>query len=138
DTSNHRIQFFSAGQRNGTTIAGVTAVQGNTDNLLNNPRSIALDNQLNLYVADAKQSSYSAMLNIPEPVPPPESVPSIPELGQIYTLSESGIGSSDSGIASPDSGIASSDSGIASSDSRNSTEFSPIPELDESGVTGNS
>ncbi|CAF5113859.1 unnamed protein product, partial [Rotaria magnacalcarata] len=28
DTSNHRIQFFSAGQRNGTTIAGVTAVQG--------------------------------------------------------------------------------------------------------------
>ncbi|CAM4781914.1 unnamed protein product [Rotaria magnacalcarata] len=85
------------------------------------------------------------MLNIPEPVPPPESVPSIPELGQIYTLSDSGTGSSDSGIASPDSeiaspdsGIASSDSGIASSDSRNSTEFSPIPELDESGVTGNS
>ncbi|CAF1322115.1 unnamed protein product, partial [Rotaria magnacalcarata] len=78
------------------------------------------------------------MLNIPEPVPLPESVPSIPELGQIYTLSDSGTGSSDSGIASPDSEIASPDSGIASSDSRNSTEFSPIPELDESGVTGNS
>ncbi|CAF3183574.1 unnamed protein product [Rotaria socialis] len=30
-----------------------------------------------------EQSSYSAMLNIPESVPPPESVPSIPELGQI-------------------------------------------------------
>ncbi|CAF2151143.1 unnamed protein product [Rotaria magnacalcarata] len=56
DTSNHRIQFFSAGQRNGTTIAGVTAVQGNTDNLLNNPRSIALDNQLNLYVADTSNN----------------------------------------------------------------------------------
>ncbi|CAF1572718.1 unnamed protein product [Rotaria magnacalcarata] len=28
---------------------------------------------------DREQSSYSAMLNIPEPVPPPESVPSIPE-----------------------------------------------------------
>ncbi|CAF5132966.1 unnamed protein product, partial [Rotaria magnacalcarata] len=56
---------------------------------------------------ETEQSSYSAMLNIPEPVPPPESVPSIPELGQIYTLSESGTGSSDSGIASPDSGITS-------------------------------
>ncbi|CAF3917018.1 unnamed protein product [Rotaria magnacalcarata] len=98
----------------------------------------------NLYYI-TEQSSNSAMLNIPEPVPPPESVPSIPELGQIRTLSDSGIGSSDSGIGSSDSGISSCDSGIpssdsriSSSDSRNSTEFSPIPELDESGVTGNS
>ncbi|CAF4829436.1 unnamed protein product [Rotaria socialis] len=56
DTGNYRIQFFSAGQRNGTTIAGVTGVQGNAANLLNNPRSIALDNQLNLYVADTSNN----------------------------------------------------------------------------------
>ncbi|CAF3289583.1 unnamed protein product [Rotaria socialis] len=56
DTSNHRIQFFSAGQRNGTTIAGVTGVPGNAANLLNNPRSIALDNQFNLYVADTSNN----------------------------------------------------------------------------------
>ncbi|CAF3943490.1 unnamed protein product [Rotaria magnacalcarata] len=43
--------------------------------------------QTNLYRIDGpilvildEQSSYSAMLNISEPVPPPESVPSIPEL----------------------------------------------------------
>ncbi|CAF3771741.1 unnamed protein product [Rotaria magnacalcarata] len=33
-------------------------------------------------ICPKEQSSYSAMLNISEPVPPPESVPSIPELGQ--------------------------------------------------------
>jgi hypothetical protein len=36
-----------------------------------------------------EQSSYSAMLNIPESVPPPESIPSIPGITE---LNETGIG----------------------------------------------
>ena len=53
DRYNHRIQFVLAGQTNGTTIAGVTGVSGSTSTLLNNPLSLALDSQLNLYVADS-------------------------------------------------------------------------------------
>ncbi|CAF3962366.1 unnamed protein product [Rotaria sordida] len=52
DMGNNRIQFFSYDQSNGTTIAGVTASNGNDSILLNNPYSVALDNQFNLYVAD--------------------------------------------------------------------------------------
>lgn len=52
DTSNHRIQFFLANQSNGTTIAGITQVPGNTSTLLNSPAWLALDNQLNIYVTD--------------------------------------------------------------------------------------
>ncbi|CAF1053234.1 unnamed protein product [Rotaria sp. Silwood1] len=52
DMGNNRVQFFSYDQSNGTTIAGVTNSNGNTSILLNNPYSITLDNQLNLYVAD--------------------------------------------------------------------------------------
>jgi len=52
DTGNHRIQLFIAGQKNATTIAGSTGNEGSTQGLLNNPYSLALDNQLNLYVAD--------------------------------------------------------------------------------------
>ena len=52
DTSNHRIQLFVAGSLNGTTIAGVTSTAGNGAYLLNGPLSVALDSDLNLYVAD--------------------------------------------------------------------------------------
>jgi len=52
DLLNHRIQFFLIGQFNGTTIAGVTNQTGSNSNLLYQPSSIILDNQLNLYVAD--------------------------------------------------------------------------------------
>jgi len=44
-----RIQFFSTGQSDGTTIAGIT---GANTSLLTNPVSVVLDTQLNLYVSD--------------------------------------------------------------------------------------
>ncbi|CAF1164248.1 unnamed protein product [Rotaria sordida] len=53
DRNNHRIQFFHDGQLNGTTIAGITNVSGNNATTLNWPRSVRLDSQLNLYVADS-------------------------------------------------------------------------------------
>ena len=49
---NHRIQLFLSGTVNGTTIAGVTGVGGNAPHLLNSPYDVALDSDLNLYVAD--------------------------------------------------------------------------------------
>ena len=52
DKSNHRIQFFYAGQLNGTTIAGITSVNGTNSTTLALPNSLRLDSQLNLYVAD--------------------------------------------------------------------------------------
>lgn len=52
DYNNHRIQFFPVDQKNGTTIAGVTNMIGSASFLFNGSRSIALDNQLNIYVAD--------------------------------------------------------------------------------------
>ncbi|CAF3956737.1 unnamed protein product [Rotaria magnacalcarata] len=52
DAYTHRIQFFSTGQRNGTTIAGVSGTTGMLSSQLNSPRSIALDNQLNMYVSN--------------------------------------------------------------------------------------
>ena len=52
DRSNHRIQFFYNGHREGITIAGVANISGANATLLSLPWSIALDNQLNLYVAD--------------------------------------------------------------------------------------
>ncbi|CAF1258045.1 unnamed protein product [Adineta ricciae] len=53
DLLNHRIQLFLSGEANGTTIAGVTAMSGNDATHLNTPYGVALDNQLNLYVADS-------------------------------------------------------------------------------------
>jgi sugar lactone lactonase YvrE len=53
DTYNHRIQFFSAGQSSGTTIAGVATIRGNSNTLLNFPYNLILDADLNLYVADS-------------------------------------------------------------------------------------
>ena len=53
DRRNHRIQLFLTGQSSGVTIAGVVNDAGNASNLLNQPYSLTLDNQLNLYVADS-------------------------------------------------------------------------------------
>ena len=52
DRDNRRIQFFSIGQSNGTTIAGITGITGANASLLNSPISVVLDTQLNLYVSD--------------------------------------------------------------------------------------
>ena len=53
DYTNARIQMFAPGKLNGTTIAGVTSMSGNHPNLLYAPLSMALDSNLNLYVADS-------------------------------------------------------------------------------------
>ena len=52
DSNNHRIQFFLAGQSNGTTIAGVTGTSGTSPNHFQAPYWAIVDDQLNLYVAD--------------------------------------------------------------------------------------
>ena len=52
DRSNHRVQFFMAGQLNATTIAGKTGMAGSSATLLSSPNAMTFDNQLNLYVAD--------------------------------------------------------------------------------------
>ena len=53
DTGNQRIQFFSVGQSNGITVAGITGTTGNTSTLLKSPYGVTLGNQLNLYVSDS-------------------------------------------------------------------------------------
>ena len=53
DRNNHRIQLFMNGQLEGITIAGITSTIGSNSTLLTVPWSVALDNQLNLYVADS-------------------------------------------------------------------------------------
>ena len=52
DRDNRRIQFFLSGQSNGKTIAGITGITGVNASLFNNPVSVVLDTQLNLYVSD--------------------------------------------------------------------------------------
>lgn len=52
DRFNHRIQMFLVGQSQGITIAGITGESGSDSQHLNNPLSLAFDDQLNLYVAD--------------------------------------------------------------------------------------
>lgn len=52
DSQNHRVQFFRPGTTSGTTIAGVVGVAGTAAHELNQPYSVALDSQLNLYVSD--------------------------------------------------------------------------------------
>jgi len=53
DRSNYRIQMFANGELTGKTVAGITRKSGSNSTLLDWPWSVALDNQLNLYVADA-------------------------------------------------------------------------------------
>ena len=52
DRNNHRIQFFNIGHLDGITIAGITNLNGSNTTTLTSPRSLKLDSQLNLYVAD--------------------------------------------------------------------------------------
>jgi DNA-binding beta-propeller fold protein YncE len=52
DTMNHRVQFFWAGESNGTTIAGITSTPGSSSSQLNIPFGLVVDAQFNLYVAD--------------------------------------------------------------------------------------
>ncbi len=54
DTNNNRIQFFPAGETNGTTIAGsATGLAGSSATLLNSPLALTLDAQFNLFVSDS-------------------------------------------------------------------------------------
>ena len=50
---NQRIQLFMSGEYVGRTIAGTTGVSGANASLFRYPWCVKLDNQLNLYVADA-------------------------------------------------------------------------------------
>ena len=52
DRGNSRIQFFSAGAVDGTTIAGMAGVSDNNATTFNVPWAVRLDSQLNMYVAD--------------------------------------------------------------------------------------
>ena len=52
DRFNDRVQFFQVGEKNGTTIAGVTNSPGTASTKFDEPISVVLDSQLNLYVAD--------------------------------------------------------------------------------------
>ena len=52
DVANHRIQFFQSGQTAGQTIAGVLGVASGDASHLYYPYAVALDSQLNVYVAD--------------------------------------------------------------------------------------
>jgi hypothetical protein len=63
DTGNHRIQFFFAGQSNGTTIGGITSIAGSNATLLNQPTSITVDAQLNIYVVDYVNSRVQEFLH---------------------------------------------------------------------------
>ncbi len=63
DSGNHRIQFYFSGQSNGTTIAGVTNTMGNTSTLLNQPTSIVVDSQFNIYVVDYGNSRIQQFLH---------------------------------------------------------------------------
>ncbi|CAF0814447.1 unnamed protein product [Adineta steineri] len=63
DESKKRIQFFLYGQVNGTTIAGVNGIAGSTSMLFNTPCALAIDNELNLYVADIYNSRIQQFLH---------------------------------------------------------------------------
>lgn len=52
DEGNQRIQFFHGGRSNGTTIVGVTNRRGSNETLLSTPSSVAIDDELNIYVSD--------------------------------------------------------------------------------------
>ncbi len=52
DSYNYRIPFFLPEQLNSTTIADVTGVSSANGSLLSSGGGVALDTQLNMYVAD--------------------------------------------------------------------------------------
>jgi sugar lactone lactonase YvrE len=54
DTSNHRVQKFIMNTLQGSTVAGqANSTPGSASNALNNPIGIIIDDNDNLYVADA-------------------------------------------------------------------------------------
>ena len=59
DINNHRIQFFLAGHSTGLMVAGVS---GSSATLLLYPFSVALDSQLNIYVADTSHERVQKFL----------------------------------------------------------------------------
>ncbi|CAF1318462.1 unnamed protein product [Adineta steineri] len=63
DSGNHRIQFFFAGQSNGTTVAGVTGSPGISQSQLNYPYWVIVDDQLNLYVSDDSNNRVQLFLH---------------------------------------------------------------------------
>jgi hypothetical protein len=62
DRGNHRIQLFLTDQLVGTTIAGITGLHGPNSTMLDTPFSVALDSQLNLYVADTNNQRIQKFL----------------------------------------------------------------------------
>lgn len=54
DRGNQRVQFLPVGATNATTIAGKLNSGGKTAVLFRQPAAVALDSQLNLYVADSR------------------------------------------------------------------------------------
>ena len=56
DKGNHRIQKWTPGATEGTTVAGGNG-EGSAANKLNKPTGIALDASGNLYIADEYKSS---------------------------------------------------------------------------------
>jgi len=64
DGDNHRIQMFCAGSQTGTTIAGTTGSPGSSAILLNGPRGIAFDAQLNMYIGDFSNKRVQKFLKL--------------------------------------------------------------------------
>lgn len=54
---------WKIGDSNGTVIAGVPGVAGNTSNLLRSPMSLTLDRWNNLYVADRSNNRVQLFCN---------------------------------------------------------------------------
>ncbi|CAF3324441.1 unnamed protein product [Rotaria socialis] len=52
DEGNHRIQYFLAGQTNGSTVAGVTGVTSTALGFFNTPSGVVMDSQYSLYVVE--------------------------------------------------------------------------------------
>jgi hypothetical protein len=52
DQNNHRVQKWPLNAVTGITVAGVTGIAGSNSSLLSSPRSVYVNSQQNLYVAD--------------------------------------------------------------------------------------
>ncbi|CAF2070980.1 unnamed protein product [Rotaria magnacalcarata] len=52
DEGNQRIQYFLAGQTNGSTVAGVTGITSTALGFFNTPLSVVMDSQHSLYVVE--------------------------------------------------------------------------------------
>lgn len=84
DTSNYRIQKYTANSLNAVTVAGTTGVWGTNASLLRNPTCIYVDTNKNMYIGD---------LNSPRILVWPEGassstgvLPGSTLLGQIYDI----------------------------------------------------